>query len=1175
MQKEVLRIKTEIFDTDIDFRDGIDIYEYSYTANRMEEAALSATFYHNEDLSQYWTKKEFVKFQGNVYYIVDTPTITKSGKDARYKYEVKFVDDTNTLKGIDMYDVAVPPEDDPNNRFEQYFSNTTNILYEGDIQTFVARFNASLKYALNGATRMWRMELLPNTRSEIKTISMNNVKAYDALKYMFQTYDIPYKIENRVIYVGNIYNFVPYVFKYGKGNGIYELTKSSASNEIITRITGTGGTENIPYYYPNESDERGNEWIPPQANLMPSIYRSSKGANRYYIADETESIYSPPNTPKVEITKTINNTQPFIINTIPYGITVPNDLYSIKIAPIRIEIESFGQTKNSMMSYDIYITSTLDIDSRSYLIDKQEYSTYDIPKKNIYIPTTTINTTRAGRYFIYISFNIPQTFSGYYVIVKTLIEGGINQLVAVTNIVNINNPNSPVDGIVEFPDIKPTIQGMKYNNIAIDEIKSVEYDVDDNDKLKDDGSNEYQHPKFNVTLNPLGFNIFDSTSETGAMTIAMKSGKCAGAQFKVISDENNKPLTPNRVTIYSNFPYIIGIFQLVGSGISKSYDSYGITLPDNSYTLQTPIYRLTFSTKNTNINTIIANYGIYIGIEGNNKKYTVQKGSTIIKVGRLDASSGVQAQPYIEIPYKNTKVSTSGLHYIYIEISTKIENTSSYDDKAEIIFIAGGDMKSQLVGVGYPNSTNVSVPITLLKDIDTFGTILPNQQLKVAAGDKFVILNINFPQSYILNAEQKLTEAIIKHLNENNFERFNFSIKFSSIFFAQNPNIINKINENSIIRIGYSNKITDLYVDSINITSNNDNPLYDYNIQVSEKSTKKNSKFYGTIKNINDKLNQNTGTLNQYVDAITSLNNTNNKNVISLGKLSDTAIEATATSSQAISNSNNAIDSVKPLSWNNITSNSTSNILMNKVESNTSLIINTNTASSAEIRIFKGDNIKEQTEIKINIASSVPNIKRNIFYENVRVLDDLRDPMMLQSDGMYNGCIITISNLKESSALNQISIQYTKNGKIIDFNVNKNMIENAVTLIADGPLNKFVTSPKRSTIYELQTSPTFLNYTHNIRNVKKGIQLLFRIPDFLVCYSNQVSTRFTITFDDKQTFILNNGSLKVGTVYVSEVMAVYNGVFWEFNYETRKIPGVVGEYGCNGNYETISISNGK
>lgn len=130
------------------------------------------------------------------------------------------------------------------------------------------------------------------------------------------------------------------------------------------------------------------------------------------------------------------------------------------------------------------------------------------------------------------------------------------------------------------------------------------------------------------------------------------------------------------------------------------------------------------------------------------------------------------------------------------------------DDKGNVRFGMAQDIQN--------NTQENEVWVALKKDIDTFGVIMPNatNNYKPNAGDTFVILHILLPKAYILAAEKRLEETLIKQMYENNREKFNFTISFSRIFFAENESILNDLNENARIQIEYNDALYDLYVDS-------------------------------------------------------------------------------------------------------------------------------------------------------------------------------------------------------------------------------------------------------------------------------------------------------------------------------------------------------------------------
>ena len=162
----------------------------------------------------------------------------------------------------------------------KYFTNKPTVLFEGTIQEYVARLDINLKTYLTG----WSAVLIDGTTSESKLFSITNSYIFDSLKTANETYGTSFYVREKVIYFGDYYNVILDEFEYGKGRGLYTITKTASTEKPITSITGIGSSENIPYYYPNATEVHGTDWIVPQNRLMPPIYRETYGTQRFYNA---------------------------------------------------------------------------------------------------------------------------------------------------------------------------------------------------------------------------------------------------------------------------------------------------------------------------------------------------------------------------------------------------------------------------------------------------------------------------------------------------------------------------------------------------------------------------------------------------------------------------------------------------------------------------------------------------------------------------------------------------------------------------------------------------------------------------------------------------------------------------------------------------------------------------
>lgn len=257
--------------------------KYTYNAQRMGGSSLTATAMYPTCLDDLWVSgKQYVDFKGERYFIVKTPSSSKSNDDVRYKHELEFLSGRSVLDNVYVYDVVTG---DAGNT-DRYVSNSTKVLFYGDIQEFVARLNFSLEYS----NLAYRIVIDEGITSEAKQVSLENMFFSNALQEIFNIFELPFYFVGTTIHVGFTNNAITHTFKYGKDFELLSVSKTNANYKITNRVTGTGSSDNIQFYYPNPSNDRkaieeaGGTWITPSQVLMPPIYRQTNGAERFYNA---------------------------------------------------------------------------------------------------------------------------------------------------------------------------------------------------------------------------------------------------------------------------------------------------------------------------------------------------------------------------------------------------------------------------------------------------------------------------------------------------------------------------------------------------------------------------------------------------------------------------------------------------------------------------------------------------------------------------------------------------------------------------------------------------------------------------------------------------------------------------------------------------------------------------
>lgn len=397
-------------------------------------------------------------------------------------------------------------------------------------------------------------------------------------------------------------------------------------------------------------------------------------------------------------------------------------------------------------------------------------------------------------------------------------------------------PNVPREHIEEFGDMKPTITEQKnyipvsvtstqfasiktslyykngsgvfvqcisssiysattqyYAQLRIDVVDNFAYDTTDNDEVWENNDNgnisgEYKHPYFFARLRPLGFNIFDLALQDD-MVLSMTTGHCGACNFNIAVDENTKK---NTVQIWEH-----DVYTLSGDSYTKLYNQGEL----RRYVDETNLYYKIGSD--------------YIGIND---------GLHIIEGGFLENSAST-IRMYKRYTYSDEDV-TDGLVG-----SAKDEN---------VVHFEGDVMTSGRYIDVQQDTTENFVWIALTKDTDTYGTIMPAARPDYADGnfsvyirpasiqdvhtssstfaqddenaDKFVFTNIKLPQVYLRRAERDLSRKLVAYMYDNNYQKFNFSVKFSRIFLAQNEQIDADLNENSVLYVSFNNKTYRQYV---------------------------------------------------------------------------------------------------------------------------------------------------------------------------------------------------------------------------------------------------------------------------------------------------------------------------------------------------------------------------
>ena len=606
--EKVLRLYTYIDGiNDTPFVDdgvNIEVYSYRYDAKRMGGSpSITCSIKHSRCLDDIWNSKVYVNFNGEKFFLKNTPTSSFSNQDTRYTHEVEFVSERSILENVYLYDVV-----DADSNFDSLLHNSASFTFFGDISDVVRKINESLEYSNIG----YVVIVDDGISSEEKLISFNNNYINDALQEVYKIFDIPYYFNGKTIHFGLSQHNIERVFKYGKDNSLISIKKQNANARIVNRITGFGSADNIPYYYPNDDKKGVTRILYNGTSGIAVISDSSKYRKvklndvftfvenfsqqipivnkKEYILGDVNRIFNGQEGYfyKIDFYYRVKFTEP---TTIRFDIASDSesvvDLY-YEIYNINGVHQGVFRGENNFNlaggTYNFIVRAELKLD---YVI---EIPDVDVPTLiddllNINIEKTveasnqwllnnssvklrdygiSINGTPSNGDKITIDlvkYIQPQTHLMPSIYRQT--SGSERFYNAKNNTYKNENgvlyvfeneyyKESPKELILELSDIKPTIKGItNAKGERIDSFIGFAYDLNDNDEFDENGN--YVHPYFFGKLRRFngahGFNLFDSAIEDGEMTISMTTGACGSCNFVIGVDSNTQK---NKVQVDAN-----------------------------------------------------------------------------------------------------------------------------------------------------------------------------------------------------------------------------------------------------------------------------------------------------------------------------------------------------------------------------------------------------------------------------------------------------------------------------------------------------------------------------------------------------------------------------------------------------------------------------------------------
>lgn len=741
------------------------ITSFRYDAKRMGAApTISFSLMHSSCLDSLWDNKVYALFNGERFYVKQTPTSSYSSSDTRYKHEVELVSERFILDNIYFYDVVSSSSQD------KPVSNSSKFSFFGNIKEYVSRLNNSLNKSNVGYSIVIDDDILSDEAlmSIESQVTFEDQVITNALQEIYNVYKIPYYFVGKNIHVGYYQDNIDTVFKYGCKNSLISISKTNANSKIINKITGVGSSDNIPYYYPNV-DEKGITQVLCNGREGKAViidlakYRKVKLADKFVFHETIQSIVS----------------------------LIDEDDYSF--GDFRDEgIDDDGKQR---VSIDFYYSFTL-----------QQYESVE------FSVTTTYEDSLDLRYEI---FNPSGQYVGYYKEDKTMqLTGGNYQFVIRWSFLSKEPMIGSDDVIKNFVSQYIKVKA----NIVVD------------------SSNAWTKNNIPVTLSDYGISV-NSPSDGDVLTIE---------RLAYIQPQPN--LVP---PIYRNTEGGERFYEAInGKYKNEQGDYYQF---DNEYTTTNPREHIeNFDDIKPTIKNVVNDSGDYIdefidfAYDLDDNDETDESGKFIHpyffgKLRRFDGEFGFNLFDHAidegEMVVSMTSGTCGSCEFVIGVDEQSQKNIVQVDADGNLVRDNNGNVRRTGTPQDRQNDTkNNEVWIALKKDIQTFGVVMPNvgNNYRPKAKDKFVLLHIDLPQQYVEAAENALKDKLIKYMHENNFEKFNFSIAFSRIYFAENPTILAKLSENSKIQVEYNKNIYNLYISSLSYSIANDSALPEVKVELED-----------------------------------------------------------------------------------------------------------------------------------------------------------------------------------------------------------------------------------------------------------------------------------------------------------------------------------------------------
>lgn len=724
------------------------------------------------------TMREYVEYNGVRYVLVNPPTVVREGMASdngqlkgMTKYSFEFYHPMCMLGNFPFTDVAVKSDE------EQYLSQNKTFSWIGNCFDFIAKLNKNLE------STQWVVVTSDDEESLSKMGVLSDVLTFDkpfisdALKTAYDTWSVPFVIEN--LSAGEYFDS-DNVDYYTKGKR-FVIVFGLPSNEILDRESTSGTVVTVT------------------THATADIY--------YY----TKAVTVPANQ-KIFLESLTDGATPIILNSTRNGVIGTTN----RVFPVQTTI---------------YIAATKDNAVIRYSYDESKVFVFKFGqgvglKNNSRTPRNNKIVTRLAGYGS--ERNIPY---GYPQIVWTGSSTAtctVGSSVGVKENVTINGHHYDrvmsyplYDGIVggqrvkliKHPFTRNHLMPSVYSETVNKKVNPYAQGFDPDIEIVDyyDAPSSYPNP---IVPSAPSFEIHefpDTYPELGEAAIV------SAVPY------NQEPSEKTVYSSVSDFLYMLqnsiknaananeaAAMQRLYNALSNGATTYSDSNTGGAYT-----YSVTVTSKDNGVMYVKYTSGSF------NIDTTVRyRAETPQWIDDMDDDGN-----YLQSYFKITLPKLSFDIYACASITEKMDiNMRSgacigctfpvyvdWEDYKKSFYTSDGVFApdgAQRDLTKYPKSNQGQITVLVKKEIETFGTLMPNIYQTPKAGDKFVVLGISLPLSYITSAEERLDEAMMEYMLENNVYYYDYPLKFDEYFLATHLEILSQIRNNTIVRFKYGNEPT-------------------------------------------------------------------------------------------------------------------------------------------------------------------------------------------------------------------------------------------------------------------------------------------------------------------------------------------------------------------------------